>query len=77
MPNANKTTDSQPDFRVLTKGTEIDVGWTKTDDTSSKEYVSPSLAAPEFGFKNLYANQGKAVSQNDDWLYAVTWNLAY
>ena len=26
VPNANKTTDSQPDFRVLTQGTEIGAG---------------------------------------------------
>ena len=53
VPNANKTTDSQPDFRVLTQGTEIGAGWTKKGETSGKDYVSLSLAAPEFGPKKL------------------------
>ena len=76
VPNANKTTDSQPDFRVLTQGTEIGAGWTKKGETSGKDYVSLSLAAPEFGPKKLYANLGKAAGQDDDSLYAVIWNPA-
>ena len=74
VPNANKTTDNQPDFRVLTQGTEIGAGWMKKGETSGKEYVSLSLAAPEFGPKKLYANLGKAAGQDDDSLYAVIWN---
>ena len=74
VPNANKTTDSQPDFRVLTQGTEIGAGWTKKGETSGKDYVSLSLAAPEFGPKKLYANLGKAAGQDDEHLYAVIWN---
>ena len=74
VPNANKTTDSQPDFRVLTQGTEIGAGWIKKGDTSGKEYVSLSLAAPEFGPKKLYANLGKAAGQDDEHLYALIWN---
>ena len=77
VPNANKTTDSQPDFRVLTQGTEIGAGWMKKGETSGKEYVSLSLAAPEFGPKKLYANLGKAAGQDDEHLYAVIWNPAY
>ena len=76
VPNANKTTDSQPDFRVLTQGTEIGAGWMKKGETSGKEYVSLSLAAPEFGPKKLYANLGKAAGQDDEHLYAVIWNPA-
>ena len=74
VPNANKTTDSQPDFRVLTQGTEIGAGWMKKGETSGKEYVSLSLAAPEFGPKKLYANLGKAAGQDDEHLYALIWN---
>ena len=74
VPNANKTTDSQPDFRVLTQGTEIGAGWMKKGETSGKDYVSLSLAAPEFGPKKLYANLGKAAGQDDDNVYAVIWN---
>ena len=46
----------------------------KKGETSGKEYVSLSLAAPEFGPKKLYANLGKAAGQDDDSLYAVIWN---
>ena len=74
VPNANKITDSQPDFRVPTQGTEIGAGWTKKGETSGKDYVSLSLAAPEFGPKKLYANLGKAAGQDDDNVYAVIWN---
>jgi uncharacterized protein (DUF736 family) len=74
VPNTNKTSDSQPDFRVLTQGTEIGAGWTKRGETSGKDYISLSLAAPEFGPKKLYANLGKAAGQDDDNLYALIWN---
>ena len=68
VPNANKTTDSQPDFRVLTQGTEIGAGWIKKGDTSGKGYVSLSLAAPEFGTKILCTNLDKAAGQDDEHL---------
>ena len=74
VPNANKTADSHPDFRVLTQGTEIGAGWIKKGETSGKDYVSLSLAAPEFGPKKLYANLGKAAGQDDENLYALIWN---
>ncbi len=74
IPNANKTADAQPDYRVLTQGIEIGAGWTKKGETSHKEYVSLALAAPEFGPRKLYANLGRAAGQDDDTLYALIWN---
>ena len=62
LPNIQKTADSQPDFRVMTEGIEIGAGWTRKGETSNKEYISLSIAAPEFGPKKLYANLGKAAS---------------
>ncbi len=59
LPNLQKTADSQPDFRVLTQGIEIGAGWTRKGETSGKDYVSLSIAAPEFGSKKLYANLGR------------------
>ena len=76
VPNDKKTADSHPDYRVLTQGIEIGAGWTKKGETSGKDYVSLSLAAPEFGPKKLYANLGKAAGQDDENLYAVIWNPA-
>ena len=76
VPNPAKSADQQPDFRVLTQGVEIGAGWVRTGETSGKEYVSLSLAAPEFGPRKLYANLGRAAGQDDDEAYAVIWNSA-
>ena len=76
VPNAAKAHETQPDFRVLTKGFEIGAGWTRTGEVSGKPYVSLSLAAPEFGPRKLYANLGRAAGQDDDDVYAVIWNPA-
>jgi uncharacterized protein (DUF736 family) len=74
VPHVQKTSEQQPDFRVLTQGIEVGAGWTRTGGTSGKEYVSLSIAAPEFGPKKLYANLGKAAGADDENLYAVIWN---
>ena len=76
VPNASKSADNQPDFRVLTQGVEIGAAWIRTGETSGKEYVSLSLAAPEFGPRKLYANLGRAAGQDDDDTFAVIWNPA-
>ena len=76
VPNTAKAHDNQPDFRVLSRGFELGAGWTRKGETSGKEYVSLSLAAPEFGSKKLYANLGRAAGQDDDDAFAVIWNPA-
>lgn len=76
LPNIQKTSDSQPDFRVVTEGVEIGAGWTRKSETSGKDYVSLSIAAPEFGPSKLYANLGRAAGSEDKDLYAVIWNPA-
>jgi len=76
VPNRSKSADSQPDFRVLTQGVEVGAGWLRIGESSGKEYVSLSIAAPEFGPRKLYANLGRAAGQDDDDTYAVIWNPA-
>ena len=76
VPNTAKNADNQPDFRVTSKGYEIGAGWLRMGESSGKEYVSLSLAAPEFGPRKLYANLGRAAGQDDDDAYAVIWNPA-
>lgn len=76
VPNTAKSTDSQPDFRVMTQGVEVGAGWVRTGEASGKEYVSLSLAAPEFGPRKLYANLGRAVGFEGEDIYAVIWNPA-
>jgi uncharacterized protein (DUF736 family) len=76
IPSRDKSAETQPDFRVFTQGIEIGAGWTRRGENSGKDYVSLSLAAPEFGPSKLYANLGRAAGQDDDSMFAVIWNPA-
>jgi uncharacterized protein (DUF736 family) len=74
LPVGDKLSDNQPDFRVMSQGIEIGAGWIRKGQTSGKEYVALSIAAPEFGSRTLYANLGRAAGQDDDSVYALIWN---
>lgn len=74
VPNRAKSGEAQPDYRVLSEGVEIGAGWNRTGESSGKDYVSLSLAAPEFGPRKLYANLGRAAGQDDDQAFAIIWN---
>lgn len=76
LPNMAKNGDKQPDFRVFSRGVEIGAGWTRTGESSGKDYLSLSLGDPAFGAKKLYCNLGKAAGQDDEDVYAVIWNPA-
>jgi len=43
-----KSSDAQPEFRALSEAVDFGVGWTLRSETSGRDYVSLSLAAPEF-----------------------------
>ena len=73
-PNADKASENQPDYRVFAEGIEVGAAWVRKSESSGKEYVSLSIAAPEFGPKKLYANLGKAAGQDDDSVFALIWN---
>lgn len=75
VPNDQKSNDSQPDYRVHSDGIEIGAGWMRRSETSGRDYVSLSLAAPEFGPRRLYANLGRAAGEDDD-TFALIWNPA-
>jgi uncharacterized protein (DUF736 family) len=75
VANRSKSTENQPDYRVLSDGVEIGAGWLRRSETSGRDYVSLSLAAPEFGPRRLYANLGQAAGGPDD-RFAVIWNPA-
>ena len=75
-PNRSKAGGTQPDFRVHSDGVEVGAGWVRTGEMSGKDYVSLSLAAPEFGPRRINANLGRAAGQDDDDTYAVIWNPA-
>ena len=71
---ARKTSDNQPDYRVVAGGVEIGAGWVRRSETSGNDYISLSLAAPEFGPRRLYANLGRAAGQDEDDVFAIIWN---
>ncbi|PXA86240.1 DUF736 domain-containing protein [Nostoc sp. 3335mG] len=73
-PNRSKTSEAQPDYRVSAGGVEVGAGWVRTGEMSGRDYVSLSLAAPEFGPRRLYANLGRAAGQDDDDAFAIIWN---
>jgi uncharacterized protein (DUF736 family) len=75
VSNRSKSADTQPDYRVLSDGVEIGAGWNRRSESSGRDYVSLSLAAPEFGPRRLYANLGQAAGGPED-RFAVIWNPA-
>lgn len=75
VPSAAKTGQTQPDYRVLSGDIEIGAGWNRRAAGSGRDYVSLSLAAPEFGPRRLYANLGRVPGDADD-RFAIIWNPA-
>jgi len=75
-PNDRKSAEAQPDYRVTAGGVEVGAGWVRRGELSGNDYVSLSLAAPEFGPRRLYANLGRAAGQDDDDAFAIIWNPA-
>lgn len=71
---ARKTRDSQPDYRILSENVEVGAAWKRVSTTSGNEYLSLSIAAPEFGRRKLFANLGVAAGQDDPSVFAIIWN---
>ncbi|MEZ5812470.1 MAG: DUF736 domain-containing protein [Rhizobiaceae bacterium] len=69
-----KTADSQPDFVIMAHDIEIGAAWWRTTISSGKEYLSISIAEPEFGNRTLYANLGRAAGSEDENEFAIIWN---
>src|SRR3546814_6933836 len=76
VPNARKSHDRQPDYRVMANGVEVGAAWNRRSETTGNDYVSLSLAAPEFGPRRLYAHLVRAAAQDDDDASAIIWNPA-
>jgi uncharacterized protein (DUF736 family) len=74
VTNAGKTNEAQPDYLVFVDGAEVGGAWIRQSRASGCDYVSLSIAAPEFGPRRLYANLGKAGGQNDGDVFAIIWN---
>ncbi len=69
-----KKSETQPDFRVMAGDVEIGAGWNRRAISSGNEFVSLSIAAPEFGDKTLYANLGRVPGSDSDKEFAIIWN---
>jgi uncharacterized protein (DUF736 family) len=74
VPVLDKMAPNQPDYRVLSRDVEIGAGWMRKGQASGKDYVSLSIAAPEFGAKTIYANLGRAPGQSDPDVYSLIWS---
>ncbi|HVI05082.1 MAG TPA: DUF736 family protein [Sphingomicrobium sp.] len=72
-PNDHKTSDAQPHFCVLAGDIEIGAGWIRRSQVSGRDYVSISLAAPEFGPRRIYANLARAAGGGED-SFVLIWN---
>jgi uncharacterized protein (DUF736 family) len=75
QPNDRKTSDTQPDYRAFSGDVEIGAGWMRRAEASGHDYVSLSLAAPEFGPRRIYANLGRAPGAEEG-AFAIIWNPA-
>jgi len=64
-----------PNYRVLSGEVEIGAGWNRRSESSGRDYVSLSLAAPELAPRRLYANLGRAAGEAEGRL-AIIWNPA-
>ncbi len=73
LPNVEKTKDSEPDYRIVSRknGFELGAGWKRKSLSTGAEYVSVSLSAPEFG--TIYGNIANAPG-NDPEKKVIIWN---
>lgn len=69
-----KKSEAQPDYRVMAGDVEIGAAWNRKAISTGKDFVSVSLAAPEFGDRTLYANLGRTPGSKDDKKFAIIWN---
>ena len=69
-PNAQKTMESQPDFRIY--AVEVGGGWLRKAKSSGREYVSLTLADPQIGPRKIYANL--APVKDREGRHVILWN---
>jgi uncharacterized protein (DUF736 family) len=73
IPNANKTSDVAPDYRIIHRrtGFEIGAGWYRSSQRTGEEYLSVKLEAPEIGV--IFGNVAPAPG-GDDSRKVILWN---
>ena len=68
-----KTSEAQPDFMIMAGEVEIGGAWWRKS-LGGNDYLSVSIAAPEFGNRTLYANLGRDVNSTDENAFVIIWN---
>jgi len=73
LPNANKSREEAPDYRIVNKrtGFEIGAGWNRISPRSGVEYLSVKLEAPEIGV--IFGNVAPAPG-GDESRKVILWN---
>ena len=76
IKNGSKTTDAQPDYRVLggTNASDIGAAWFKKAKSSGRKYLSFTLADPMIGPRRIYANL--APVKGEKGRHVLLWNPA-
>ena len=74
VPNG-KTKNSQPDYRVFAGAFEVGAAWVRNSERTGEEYLSVTIAAPEFGPRKLYANLVSVDAPGEsDHTHILLWN---
>ncbi|MCA1439384.1 DUF736 family protein [Ensifer sp. IC4062] len=73
LPNANKSHEDAPDYRVINKrtGFEIGAGWNRISPRTGVEYTSIRLEAPEIGV--IFGNVAPAPGGEEN-KKVILWN---
>jgi len=72
--NADKKTDAQPDYRIFAGETSSEIGgaWLRKAKSSGREYLSITLANPQFGPRRIYANLAPVKGKKGR--HVILWN---
>ena len=73
VPNAQKSSEEAPDFRVIHRKTGFEIGaaWARTARQTGEEYLSVKLEAPEIGV--IFGNVAHAPG-GDPTKKVILWN---
>ncbi len=74
VPNPEKRSDGQPDFRIWNGPNDLGAGWIKVSREKGTRYVSLRIFHPMIAPFPIYANLGRAAGQDDDDVLALIVN---
>ena len=71
VPGTRRAGEANPDYQLLSDGLEFGAGWNRRSEATGRDYVSLSLAAPEFGPRRIYASLAPLPGGGDK--FALIW----